>query len=217
MFKKNVCLIVVMIFFTGCANMSDTNRTKAEGAGYGAAGGAALGALVGLLAGGNTKSVLAGAAIGAAAGLIGGYAYGSHVANKKAEYASEEDYLNACIASARKINNDTRKYNASLGRDIKRLDKKINRLVAKYNKQQVSRSNLYKEKKKVESMLATANQKLKRAKDEVSIQKQVLAQGGQTSKSSTKLDKEISKLEKTVRELEGQTTALAGINQKLSV
>ena len=51
---------------SGCANMSDTQRTTATGAGVGALGGAAVGAIAGGHAG-------TGAVIGAGVGALGSY------------------------------------------------------------------------------------------------------------------------------------------------
>lgn len=66
----SACLLAVAL--TGCANMSDTQRSAAIGAGVGAVAGGALG---------NGK----GAVIGGAAGALGGYIWSQHMQNKKAE------------------------------------------------------------------------------------------------------------------------------------
>lgn len=62
----------------GCANMSDTQRRTATGAGIGALGGAAVGALAGGHAG-------AGAAIGAGVGALGGYVWSQKMERQKQE------------------------------------------------------------------------------------------------------------------------------------
>lgn len=61
-----------LILLTGCANMSDTQRSSAIGAGLGALAGAAIGD--------STKS----AAIGAGVGALGGYIWSNQMAQKKA-------------------------------------------------------------------------------------------------------------------------------------
>ncbi len=66
----SACLLAVAL--TGCANMSDTQRSTAIGAGVGAVAGGVVG---------NGK----GAAIGGAAGALGGYIWSQHMANKKAQ------------------------------------------------------------------------------------------------------------------------------------
>lgn len=64
------------IVLAGCANMSDTQRHTATGAGIGALGGAAVGALTG-------GSVGTGAVIGAGVGALGGYIWSQHMEQQK--------------------------------------------------------------------------------------------------------------------------------------
>ncbi len=67
----------------GCANMSESQKTTAQGAGIGAAAGAAIGLLT---AGGNKgKSAATGAAAGAAVGALGGYLWNQHLEKQKQE------------------------------------------------------------------------------------------------------------------------------------
>ena len=77
------------------AQESDYNRTLAEGFVIGAVGGAAIGAGLGaaLTKGNRGMGALIGAGIGALAGAIAGGATGSYYAEKKQEYANEEDRL----------------------------------------------------------------------------------------------------------------------------
>jgi len=68
---------------SGCANMTETQKTTGTGAGIGAVAGAVIGAAT---AGGNTgKSAATGAAIGAAVGAGGGYLWSKHMEKQKAE------------------------------------------------------------------------------------------------------------------------------------
>ncbi|OIQ93288.1 putative lipoprotein YiaD precursor [mine drainage metagenome] len=65
----------------GCADMNQSQRSTAQGAGIGAAAGAVLGALT---AGGNTgSSAMQGAALGAAVGAAGGYLWNQHLEKQK--------------------------------------------------------------------------------------------------------------------------------------
>lgn len=59
----------VLVVFTlgGCANMTETQKTTAKGAGVGAAGGAVIGAVAG-----GTKGAVIGAAVGGVAGGVAG-------------------------------------------------------------------------------------------------------------------------------------------------
>jgi outer membrane protein OmpA-like peptidoglycan-associated protein len=85
--KKIIASLSVMAFslsgLSGCANMTETQKTTGTGAGIGAVAGAAIGAAT---AGGNTgKSAATGAAIGAAVGAGGGYLWSIHMEKQKAE------------------------------------------------------------------------------------------------------------------------------------
>ncbi|WP_024539732.1 OmpA family protein [Comamonas badia] len=73
-----ISTVAAAALLTGCANMSDTQRHTATGAGVGALGGAALGAIVGGSAG-------TGAVIGAGAGALGGYIWSQHMEKQKRE------------------------------------------------------------------------------------------------------------------------------------
>ncbi|WP_153108967.1 OmpA family protein [Propionivibrio limicola] len=63
----------------GCANMTETQRTTATGAGIGAVAGAVIGGISG-----GGKSAATGAAIGAALGAGGGYLWSQHMQEQKA-------------------------------------------------------------------------------------------------------------------------------------
>ena len=214
--KKLVCLICIAALLTGCASADDGTKTRLGGAGFGAAIGGAAGAIAGQLLGKDTKSTLIGTAIGAALGGVAGAAYGNHVAAKKAEYASQEQYLNACINSTRQVNNDTSQYNASLRGKIQNLEQEVNRMIAQYNSKKIRRTALKKEKSKVTAMLADANKKLKRAKDEVAIQREVMnREKGKSNAELSKLSNEVNNLQRSVSDLEQQNETLASINNRI--
>lgn len=89
-FKKTTVTLLAAGFLAaglgGCANMSDSQRTTAQGAGIGAAAGAALGLLT---AGGHEgKSAVTGAVAGAAVGALGGYLWNQHLEKQKQELAA---------------------------------------------------------------------------------------------------------------------------------
>jgi outer membrane protein OmpA-like peptidoglycan-associated protein len=83
--KPNRSIVVVAaaaaLALAGCADMNQSQRSTAQGAGIGAAAGAVLGALT---AGGNTgSSAMQGAALGAAVGAAGGYLWNQHLEKQK--------------------------------------------------------------------------------------------------------------------------------------
>lgn len=64
---------------SGCANMTETQRTTATGAGIGAVAGAVIGGVTG-----GGRSAAKGAVIGAALGAGGGYLWSQHMQEQKA-------------------------------------------------------------------------------------------------------------------------------------
>jgi outer membrane protein OmpA-like peptidoglycan-associated protein len=72
------CALIITSFLAGCANMTETQRGTATGAGVGAAAGAALGALAG-----GGKGAAIGAAAGAAVGAGGGYLWSQRMEQQK--------------------------------------------------------------------------------------------------------------------------------------
>lgn len=74
--NATLSIIAATALLTGCANMSDTQRHTATGAGIGALGGAALGAIAGDSAG-------TGAVVGAGLGALGGYIWSQHMEQQK--------------------------------------------------------------------------------------------------------------------------------------
>ena len=68
--------LAVVMLATGCANMTDTQRRTATGAGVGALGGAVIGAMTG----GHAAQ---GAVIGAGVGALGTYIWSQHMERQK--------------------------------------------------------------------------------------------------------------------------------------
>ena len=202
----------------GCAE-TDRGKTQQEGTAAGAAGGAVLGAVLGAIIGGDAEGALVGAAIGATVGGVAGYAYGTHVADKKAEYAAKEDWLNACIASLEETNAQTKAYNAQLEQDIVDLKAETTSLQAKYEQNKVKKDSLLAEKKVVDEKLAEAQEKLGLAKWEVENQEKVLAEaeaGGNTTQAA-QLDQRIQVLKAEIAKLEKQTEELADMSSRMAV
>lgn len=71
---------VVTSLVSGCANMTETQRTTGTGAGLGAVAGAVIGGL----AKGDAQGAVAGAAIGGALGAGGGYLWSQRMQEQKA-------------------------------------------------------------------------------------------------------------------------------------
>ncbi|WP_296824768.1 hypothetical protein, partial [Sulfurovum sp.] len=151
-----------------------------------------------------------GATWGAVLGGAAGYAYGSHVANEKAKYARQEDWLNACIASARKVNRHTRAYNAKLSRKIADTRK----MVRLYKQKKISKSQLRAQKRLVDNERKRANKMLKNAEYELRAQQGVLRDAKRMGKKAEarRLEKEIAAMKKENRALKSQTNTLASLS-----
>lgn len=217
--KKSIMgMLLAALVLSGCANMSDGTRTKTEATALGAGGGALLGGLIGALAGGSDAAWV-GAAVGAGVGGIAGYAYGSHVAREKAKYASQEDWLDACIDSAEKVNRENRAYNAALEKEVRSLAAETDTLASVYARKKVRKSALTREKKKIDAKLAEAEKTLKRSHFELENQKVALADARKSGKSrqAGELDREIAELKATIAELEGHTESLASMSARMAV
>ncbi len=210
-----ICLISLVV--SGCAgtSSSDGERTRQEGTAVGAGAGAAIGALLGQIIGGDTGSTVAGAAIGAGIGGLFGHAYGNHVAQEKAKYAGEEDWLDACIASAEKMNQETRDYNRQLAQQLEALQKETTALHNSKLSKQEKHKALVAKKNEVDNNLKEARQKLNLAKFELENQQQVAQDS--TGKRSQELNDEIRQLEKSIAELEEKTTTLASLSASIIV
>lgn len=76
--RTAVCALISASLLAGCANMTETQRGTATGAGVGAAAGAALGAIAG-----GGKGAAIGAAAGAAIGAGGGYLWSQRMQQQK--------------------------------------------------------------------------------------------------------------------------------------
>lgn len=77
-FSLTLGAVAVAVALTGCANMSEGQRTTAQGAGIGAVAGAVIGA-----AAGGSKGAATGAVLGAGAGAVGGYVWSQRMEQQR--------------------------------------------------------------------------------------------------------------------------------------
>ena len=215
-----VTLICLLSMVTGCAGIQDDrDRTRSEGAGTGAAVGALTGALLGQVLGGDTRSTVLGAAIGGAVGSIGGYAYGNHVANQKEKYASEEDWLEACIAEAQRTNKAMARYNNELREQIAGLRRDTKALEHQYADAATRKTKLQEKKKAVDGLARAADKELTAARSELAIQNAVVGEARDSGQSDfvQTLDNQLETLKANIRELEKQTEELASMSAAMAV
>ncbi len=197
-------LLIVFLGIAGCTqpNLTDSQRTKVEGAGTGVLVGAAAGYMLG-----GRQGAMLGAALGGGTGL----AVGSHVAGQKAKYARKEDSLDASIASAKQTNKETRAYNKKVKQKIRDTKK----LIRQYRKNKVSKFKMFTENMSLKLEKTQAEHKLSSIDKEIKAQKSTL----KTARSSKKaqLRKEISKMKRERRVLKRQTKTLARLVVQTSV
>jgi hypothetical protein len=222
MMRKTASMILVTGLLAGCAGLSDTQPTTTESTLIGTGAGAAVGAGVGALVGGGRGAAI-GAGVGGVVGAGAGYAWGSHVASKRAEYGRQEDYVNALRASARETQEQTRQYNAALTADIQRLDRETARLVQQYKQRRISRSALQRSRQETAAKLAEAEQQLQHVESEIQIQQRALRQEQDQARTARvpsqlrTIHAEIRQLELQRDLLEQQVQMLASIDARLAV
>jgi len=195
---------------------ADYNRTILEGVGVGALGGAARGAGIGAVASSNNRGMgaLIGAAIGAVAGGIAGGVTGSYYANKKQEYANEEQRLDAVIADIASENQKLEALNRTtqdvVAEDKRKLDSIEQDLAAKkITKAQAQRelASIDGDRRVIEQTITN----LKKRRDEwkqVAVQARQEATSGTGNAKVAEIDREIEQLSQQIALMQGELEAL---------
>ncbi len=218
--KTMIALLCLMLAVApGCANIKDdSTRTTTEGGITGAAVGAGVGAIFGAIVGGGRGAAI-GAGIGAVAGGVTGVAVGKHIANKKAEYASREDWLDACITQARTVNEQTVAYNEQLKTEIAALDKQSTQLAADYKRKSVNKEQLVAENKAIQDRKAQVDATIAQLEEEVASQKSVVAdaRAGNNDQEAGIIEREIAKMETQIAQLKQDSQKLASFSMRISL
>jgi hypothetical protein len=191
--KSLILFLIASIGLSGCSNMSDQDRTKAQGAGAGAVVGGLLGAgagaLLGAASGRGTDAIIAGAigggVAGAALGGVGGYMYGMKVAEKKAKYASSEDFYLAEINDIQASTATIRKTNQSLSKSVAALESKKRSLDAALASGQLNRRNYNLQYDGLRKEVKIARSQAKPVEELVGYQRAVLQDVEATGASSS--------------------------------
>ncbi len=195
---KHACIFTaITLGMTRCANTSDGQLAQ----GQGTAIGAGVGALAGNLIGRNTQGTLIGAGIGG----LAGFAYGTHVANKKASYASTEDWLDACIVQAEGKRKEAVAYNDRLNRELTRLRSEVR--VAKAAN---DRSKLASLKRQIGSERAAAQKQSAAFSKEAQANRSAIQQAGSEGASRVK------SLRSTTSGIETQVSTMNKTEQSLA-
>ncbi len=203
-FLQSTAAITAIAFITSCTNIKDDRqRTITEGGLAGSVIGGLAGGIIGHQSGRGFEGALAGAALGGLAGV----AYGNHVANKKAAYASQEAWLRACIEQADRANAQARAYNRSLQSKIAGLESRYASAKASGN-----RSEMRNIKQAVVSLQKESNQQVKAVDTEISQQSTVVRQTGDAGLSSR-----VTQLRSTRSSLNSSQQRLADLNNQIDV
>ncbi len=211
----SVVAIGLAALMTGCASMSDSDRTEAQATGIGAA----LGAVMGAIIGNQVDNPQAGAMIGGMVGAVAGNVYGNHVAARKAQFAKEEDYLNACLAQAQKVNAEAVAGNTALREEIAGLNQRVEAMLAAIQSRTAERGQRTALLQDLRSQRQAANRMLAQVTEEIRVQRELLkneANSGAAPQLAAIQD-QINQLEQQKAELTAQTNQLAALSNRMSV
>lgn len=200
--KSLVIAAAISAALSGCAGMTDQETTVAQGAGLGAL----LGAAAGYAIGGDTSSTV----IGAVAGGAIGAAVGNSIAERKAQYANEEDFLIAEIQRNQDFIAEAEAENRQLYAEIARLDRESQRLAREYRAGKASRNALVQQKGALEKQLAKAKQVNSLTEKQLADANEVYSESkqkrGAKDQYTQKLESNVVKLKET-RQQSGQNVA----------
>ena len=215
-----VCMFATSIMSAGCANIKDDRtRTQTEGGLVGAGAGAAVGAGIGAALGGR-RGALIGGLIGLVAGGIAGTAYGTHVANKKEAYASEEAWLEACLDEAQQQNAALKEQNEKMVAEIKRVDNHTAALKKSYDSRLIDKKALRAETKRINKSISANQEFIQRVDFEIENQQliaQELSTNVERSDESALIEAEIAELKRQKEQLEETNEQLAAMSSRISV
>ena len=201
---KTTSALTALALLSSCANIQDDQtRTRTEGA----LAGSVLGGIAGGILGHQSGRGWEGAAIGAAAGGLVGLAVGDHVARKKAAYADEEAWLDACISRAERVNRDAVAYNNRLSSRISSLRSQIAVAKASNNK-----TELRKLEKTVVTLRKETREQVELVDVEISEQSSVVSETGDSGLSSR-----VSTLKSTRSSLRTNEQRLADLGNQIDV
>ena len=141
------------------------------------------------------------------------------MADKKAEYANYEDWLDDSYRDTENLNEQTRQYNAKLGQDINALDKESKALAAQYKKNAASRDEMRAELKKVQALQKDSDKNIANLEKDVQKRREASADAKAHGNAgqAQKLDAEIARLDKQIKEMKAYNKRLANISVRLAV
>lgn len=218
--RQFILIAVITVVLGGCGSnpsqdgsgaSSDQTRTRVEGT----AAGALIGGLLGYAIGGKK-----GMAIGGLVGGGTGFVVGNEIAKRKAQYASEEDFLDAEIASAQEFNRSTAQYNNQLRGEIAQLRQEADLLESRYRAGLVSRDTLNERRQVVQTRISRTDKIYNTLKNEYDVKVAVYdeqRQQGSDTQRVKQLQTEIAGLKTNLDQLQTQSVQLAQIEDRLTL
>jgi len=228
---KALALIVALCFLSGCAAKSggpnsqtdDATRTKTEGTAFGAILGGLVGAAAGAAfdSGNRGRGALIGAGIGAVAGGTAGYMYGSSVAERKQQYANEEDRLDGEIKVVQKYNADLQQQNLAMEKDIKDLKERVAALQSKKKSLKDKAQLTAEEEKYISGTVDKNNKAIAGYNQELTAltqyKQELEGKGSETAPQVANLEKEITLLRNQINTLDSNNKQMAKLADNLTV
>lgn len=211
--KPLLISVLVSSLLSGCAGMTDQQTTVAQGAGVGALLGAGLGYAIT----GDRRGVLAGAAIGGLAGA----AVGSTVAERKAQYANEEDFLVAEIQRNDDFIREADAENRQMYADIEQLDRESRRLAQQYRAGKASRTAMLEQRSRLENQLTKAKKINSLAErqlaDAKTVRQEAQQQRGAQDRYTRKLESNVVQLTETRQQSDRNVANLQQMYDRMSI
>ncbi len=208
-------LLCFALVLPGCvASTADGNRTIAEGTGAGAVVGGVLGGVM-ALATGDAKWVAIGAGVG---GLVG-LGAGVYVAKKKEEYASKEQWLNACIREAQSSNQAIASYNANLRSKLAQLNNQSAKIAAEYRMQKGKVADLNKLRQSIKQQQQEADGYINNVEKQIARQNGIMSEARAENKTREAqiIEAEIRKMEMQLDELRDNASKFASVSTRVSI
>lgn len=216
---KWLVAVAIGATLSGCATnpdgtTNDQQATVAQGAVFGAIVGGLLGAAV-------SDNRGRGALIGAAAGGLIGAGIGSSIAERKAQYANEEDFLVAEIRRNQEFIQEADAQNRQLYQEIAQLDRESQRLARQYRAGKASRDALARQKATVEKQLAKAKQinslAEKQLADAEQVHQESQRQRGSQDQYTRQLESNLVELKETRQKSSQNVASLQRVYDSMSI
>ena len=191
----------------------DQTETKVQGTAWGAL----LGGVIGALAGKDKKDRVKKAAIGAAIGAGAGFLLGQEVAQRKLQYANQEQAIATEMARIEQFTQQTNLANQQLKQDIQAYEQQIAQLQQRLNQGKATYFERNDQKQVIQQRQKAAEQTLTDLAKELQISQQLLEEYRQES-NPAELEQwqyRIAQLEEEKHQLESSIEELTAMNSRL--